>query len=171
MAVIGETLTEVYTSQDEIERLMSREGVFLQTDDLTGSDLTDYFTEVIADGTDYINQYAGFRYLEADMKNNRWVRSRATWLGAYYLFQRRGQAPPAVLQNRFIEITDELEKVHAEKILIPRLKTSEDLSPAMSNLKVDHSFQVNKVRVKPTISTGTPSGRQHVARDPFEHEF
>lgn len=155
-----ETLTYIYTSQGEIERLLSEDFADLMLDDLRDEGIDDAFTDAIEDATDFMNQYLLQIYLDSDLETSRWVHSRCTWLGAYYLSQRRGNPPTAILEQRKEEIEQELIKVQEGKVQIPRLPTNGNLEPGMSNYRVDDRFETNKTRVQPTISTGGTYGEQ-----------
>jgi len=159
-----EVLTNVYTSQAEVESIYSVAGFDFTTDDRTGAPLTQTILEFVEDATDQINQYAGLRYLETDMVNSRWVRSRASWIAAYRFAQRRGNPAAASLADRFEEIMQELRDVRSEDIDIPRLGTSGNFIPSISNYKIDDRFRERKVRVQTNISSGGIYSEQDVAR-------
>lgn len=148
-----ETLTHVYTTEAEIERIAYGDnGTNLIMDDLSVSNKATLWSEICEDASDFINEFAELRYAPEDLAGSRWVRTRAAWIGAYFLSQRRGN--PALFVNRFDEITDELQRVADGQIIIPRLPTREDFTPAMSNMIVHDYFNIHKLRVHPSISTG-----------------
>ena len=154
-----EVLTYTYTTKDEIERIAyGNQNSILRVDDLSVSEQTTLWTEITEEATLYIEQFAMMYYFPEDLANSRWVRSRAAWVGAYFLSQRRGD--PAMFVNRFDEITDELQRVAYGDIIIPNLATREDMTPSVSNLIVHDWFGVSKLRVHSMISTGGASGRQ-----------
>ena len=155
-----ETLLYTYTSEAEIKRLASHAGVNLRVSDLTGSDVTSYWEELVADATDIINQYALGMYEAEDMADNRWVRNRATWIALAQLCRRRMNPVPDAVLSRYDEIIEELGAVLAGRIQIPRLGTRSDMLPSLSNLKVDDRYLSRKIRVNPNISTGTTSSDQ-----------
>lgn len=162
-----EALQYTYTSQAEIEFAWSSIGVTLRIDDLSGTQLRDFWLDLIAEATDIVNQYCLHYYSESDLNNSRWVRSRCKWIGAYLLSQRRGN--PAVFRERYEEVISDLEKVYNGSISIPRLPTSSDMTPALSNLVVDPTFLHKQLRVHPNISTGGTSARQDLSyRFPFD---
>jgi hypothetical protein len=162
-----EVLPYIYTDQDAIERLYSENGVSLSLDDLTGAEQTTFWTEITSEATDVVNQYAELYYAPIDINDSSWVQRRATWIAAYFLSQRRGN--PAIFGDRYDEIIEELKAVYRGELLIPRMPTREDMTPAMSNLIVDDRFRVHKLRVHPTISTGGVSSRQDMSpRFPWE---
>lgn len=157
-----ETLANTYTSEAEIQRIAyGAAGADALADDLSTTDDATLWTEVVEDATDFVNQYALRMYEAADMADNRWVRSRATWIAAHLFSQRRGN--PSLFSERFEQIKQELIDVAEGRMTIPRLTPRDDFTPAMSNLTVDPHFSIQKVRVVPSISTGGSSGRQHVA--------
>ena len=157
-----EVLTKTYVTQEEIERISYGSlGIELITDDIVGNEKDEWWREITEEATDYINQFCELRYAPEDLVDSRWVRSRATWVAAYFISQRRGNSP--IFVDKFDEITDELQRVADGRIIIPRLPTREDFTPAMSNLVVHDWFQIHKLRVHPSISTGGTSSRQDLA--------
>ncbi len=156
-----ETLTYTYTTQAEIERLISAAGASLRTDDdQDGSPESGVWQDVIDEATDTINFYCESHYEPVDLTDNLWVRRSATLIGAYLLCQRRGD--PGLYHDRYAKVIEMLEKVAFGRMQIPRLQTKEDFSPAASNLRVDHRFGTRKIRVQRQTSTGGTSARQDV---------
>ena len=156
-----ETLTYTYTSQAEIERLLSTAGALARVDDdLDGSAESGVWEDVVDEATDEINFHCEHLYEPSDMANNLWVRRRATLIGAYLLSQRRGDS--GLYHERYQKLIEVLELVRDGKRQIPRLPTKDDYTPAMSNLRVDHRFGSRKIRVQRTTSTGGTSGRQNL---------
>ena len=165
-----ETLTHVYTSQGEIERIAFGEtGSPIAVNDIAaGESIEDraievaiFWVEITEEASDFINEFAEMRYSPVDLVDSRWVRSRAAWIGAYLLSQRRGN--PALFLDRFDEITDELQRVADGRILIPRLPTRENFAPSMSNLVIHDYFNVHKIRVHPSISVGGAGANQDIS--------
>ena len=157
-----ETLTYTYTSDDEIARLASQEGVNLRISDLTATNLSSYWEELIADATDIINQYCLGKYEDEDLADNRWVRIRASWIGLVQLCRRKMNPVPDAILQRYEEIIAELKAVLAGQLLIPRLATRSEMNPSMSNLRVDDSYRSRKLRVNPNISVGAAGSNQDV---------
>lgn len=158
-----ETLAFTYTSQAEVEKVYSQAGLDFSLDDLAGADLTQGIKEFLEDATDFVNQFAGDRYEEADMNESRWVRSRASWIAAYLFSQRRGNPPPEAFANRFDMIRDELEQVKADNLNIPRLGTKSNFLPSISNYTIDDRHPIRKVRVQTDISSGGLYSEQDVS--------
>lgn len=160
-----ETLTYTYTSQAEVQRLISTEGVQLRITDLTGTNATDYWTELIAEATDIVNQYCLGYYEAEEMADNRWVRSRATWIALALLCKRRANPVPGSILDRYEEIIADLNGVLIGKFMIPRLGTRSDMLPSLSNLRVDDRYRTRKLRVNPNISTGVIGSNQDLSFD------
>ena len=161
-----ETLTYVYTSRAEIERIFSEGGVSLRVDDL-GVDEALMLDEVIGEATDMINFYCSMNYDEIELESSYLVHRWATWMACYLLSQRRGN--PSLFADKYEETIALLEEVYKHIRIIPRLATRENLTPAMSNIHIDDRFRTHKIRVHPTISTGGTYGKQDLSpRFPFE---
>lgn len=159
-----EVLSEVYTSKAEIESLLSFSGVDVRLDDLGEADMIQTILEIAEEATDVVNEHCLGRYKSTDMVDSRWVHSAATWIACYLLSQRRGN--PALFSDRYQQIITRLEDVQRRRKHIPRLGTREDLTPAVSNVRVDDRFIKAKVRVERSISTGGTYSNQH-----WEHDF
>lgn len=151
-------LTYEYTSRTEIEHIYGLTGLTLQVADLKQGNIDDWWQELVADATQTVNQFCWLFYSELDLSNSHWVRRRASWIGAYYLSQRRGN--PSLFNLRYSEIIEELNAVMQGAMQIPGLATSVDFTPAMSNLRVDDWYYRDKIRVHQEISTGGLSARQ-----------
>ena len=155
-----ETLAYRYTSQDEVERLFSTIGVSLRVADLGGTNRTTYWTEVTEEATDIVNQYVLLYYDADDLANSRWVRYHATWIALVLLCRRRGNQVPQGIMDRYNEIIADLEMVRDGKMQIPRVPTTFNNLPSMSNMRVDDRFYTRKLRVNPNISVGGTDGTQ-----------
>lgn len=147
-----ETTPDLLTSQAEIQRIYSTAGVTLRTDDLTGQDATDFWTEICVAASDTVRMYLNL-FEQTQLINNYWVRMRATWIGAFYLSQRRANAEQ--YQGMYDKAIEELEKVQKGQLVPPRLTYSAANRPAMSNLQVDDRFYGNPVRVSSNDNVGT----------------
>lgn len=153
-------LAYTFTTQAEIERLYSVEGVELQVLDLKNANVALHWAEVIADATTEMTSYLQGLYADADLYNNYWVRRRATWIAAYRLSQRSGSPPQ--FAERYLQILEELQKVKNGDIMIPDVPVRSDLAPSMSNMYVDARYEYQKIRTNPSINVGESSSRQHI---------
>ena len=149
------SLTYQFTSQAEMERLFSLMAIKMRTEDLAGTNIADWWEEHVSDATLRIWMYLHLLYDAADLADSYWVRRRATWVGCYYISQRRGN--PAQFSERYAEIIEELEKMQLGLLQIPDLPTSAKLIPAMDNMTVDSRYPLSKLRVQVPLSTDTPS--------------
>jgi len=154
-------LTYYYTSQAEISRIVSTDAADAFTDDIDDSTSeSELWDEIRAEATDMVNYYLAAWYDESDMVANSWIRRQATWLGCFLLSQRRGD--PGKYHARSEQIIDMLERISTGRKQVPRLPQKADLTPSLSNYRVDDRFYIAKIRVQPTISSGGTSGRQHM---------
>ncbi len=166
-----ETVTSLYTSQAEIERYWSKRAAALHVNDFDDDEVpdfdneqfqTDVWEEIVTGATDEANFYLLRFHQAADLANNRWVRTRATWIGCYLLSLRRGDPGYyTTLYERAIGDFQRVDETHP----VPRLGLKTEFTPAMSNIRIDDRFRVAKERVEPMISTGGTSGRQHLDPD------
>ncbi len=156
-----------YTSQAEIERIWSVQGAAVHVDDYLGDETPPnddatfqaaVWDEIIAEATDEVNFYLAKFYEPGPMALNRWVRTRATWIGCYLLSLRRGD--PGYYQTLYDKAIAQLERVD-ETHPVPRLSYNQSFTPSMSNIRIDDRFRVAQQRVMSTISTGGTSSLQH----------
>lgn len=167
-------LSYYYTSQREIESILSVEGAMLRTDDdgdnvpERGGQLGEtVWQDILDEASGEIDFYLSLYYASQDLAQCRLIRRWASYLGAHIASIRRGN--PGLYVDKRDEIIANLEKVARGIRQLPNVPTRADLTPAMSNIRVDDRFLVTKQRVQPQISTGGVSGRQHLDPTiPFE---
>ena len=162
-----ETLQYVYTSQTEIERLMSQLSAELYVDDTGIGQATDplIWTDVIYQATDTVNIYAQKFYGEDVLAHSSWVHRIATWIAAHFLTQRRGN--PGTYSSYYDEAIALLERVANGSLQIPRTAIRGAVIPSMSNFTIDDRFPINKIRVQPSTSVGGTSTEQDLAPSYF----
>lgn len=145
-----ESLNYTYTTQVEIQRLMTSAGYTeYTTDDQVPADV---LADAINQATDEVNTYLHRWYAESDLADNRRVRTLATYLAAYHLTQRRGEE--ARYANEVEEARKYLQEVHDGLKQLPRCPQRADLAPCHSNYVIDDRFAKQKVRVQSETSTG-----------------
>lgn len=163
-----ETLSYLYTTRAEVSRIFSTAAVDRRIrDDRLGSDdggTDDQMDDCIVAATDEINLYAERFYDPADMVNNRLVRTWATYLAAYHLSLRRGNAPQYT--GRRDQILEWLGKIHEGSMKIPRLAHRSNLAPGVSNYIIDQRYPLDIMRVLPTASIGGEGGERRLAGNP-----
>ena len=145
-----ETLPYILTSESEVERRFSVQGSDLRVDDLAGAELASFWEEVTSEASDIIFQYAD-QYEPSSLFDNRWVRSRATWIACSLLSERRGNAGQFATQ--YARIIAELEMVASGQITIPRALFRGRNAPSLSNLVVDDRSG-SPLRVERATSVG-----------------
>lgn len=150
--------TYTYTSQDEIDRLISSSGASGWLDDLSVGDVSTYYNEIVQDATGTVNQYLEKLYNPVDMQNSPWVRRRATYIAAYHLTKRRGD--PGLYGEDYDRVLDELQMASEGLIQIPGLAYSSGMLAVMQNVLVDQRFMRNKNRVVSEISTDVTGTQQ-----------
>lgn len=153
----GTRLTYLYTSEDEIRRLLSSDGANEWSDDLSEAGEDYYFTEVIEDATGTINQYLVRLYSEVDMVNSPWIRRRATYIAAYHYTKRRGN--PGLYGDDYLRCIDDLLEVVDGNAVVPGLPFDAGMQAVMQNVTIDQRYLYHKPRVRMTMSTDT-SGRE-----------
>jgi phage gp36-like protein len=153
----------LYTSQADIERLMSVKSAELYVDDIQvgQQDDPDVWTDVIYQATDIVNMYVQNYYAPEDLVNNSWVHRMTTWLAAHYLTQRRGN--PGAYNDLYNEALFWLEKVQTGRYQIPRVPQRAWVVPAVSNYVIDDRFPVNKIRTQPSTMVGPRTAEQDIA--------
>lgn len=157
-----ETLTYQYTDRPKIERLYSSVAVANQTNDVTGTNLsTLVWADIVGDVTTLIDSYCAVWYNPSDLATSYWVQTRAQWLGAWILSQRRGNTER--FAKRVEMFMEELERVRLGVLQIPNLPTRADFTPAMSNVYVDSYAGIHKIKVIQSISTGGFGSRQETS--------
>lgn len=162
----GTRLTYLYTSEDEIRRLISSSGADSWSDDLSETGEDYYFTEVIEDATGTINQYLQKLYSPAALVNSPWIRRRATYIAAYHWTKRRGA--PGLYGDDFLRSMDDILAVMDGDAQVPGVPFSAGMLAVMQNVTIDQRFAVNKPRVSMSMSTDT-SGREFLRYSfPFE---
>lgn len=163
----GTRLDHSYTSYEEVERLLSRDGRKGWTDDLhygngnyTDADeieVQEFYTEIIEDATSTIDQYLQRIYQTSDMERSPWIRRRATYLAAYYLTSRRGD--PGLYGGHYERIVSELMMASMGDIQVPDLPFNDTLMPVIQNPVVDMRYVYSHSRIRRETSTAT-SGRE-----------
>lgn len=148
------------TSREEMERLLSFRAIQNRIDDDDGGSSTEeeVLDDFIIEASDTVYAYTQHLYNELDLAGNRWVRFRATVIACYLLSRRRGD--PGLYEDLYQHNLDMLKQIKEMEMRIPRLGYKDDLTPAMSNLRVDDRFRLSKIRVESQISNGGTSGRQ-----------
>lgn len=155
------TLQYLYTTRDKVISLTSILAASLRLDDLTDpTEIDNMWNDILHWVTDLINQHCEGRYEYADLYTSNWVERRARVLAAHELCLRRFNQSPYMQQ--FNLIMGELEDILNGAKPIPGLPLRSDMTPSMTNLRLDERFVVARQRVQPSISAGGTDGHQHL---------
>lgn len=150
-----ETLAYTYTTQCEIDRIMSipsREDYSEDDEDSLTTLPSEVVNDAIVQATDEINVYCLRYYTESSLANNSYVRRIATWIACHLLTQRKGEQ--ARYEGQYNKAIEWLTKVHDGAMQIPRIAQRSDLVPCHSNYVIDERFSKAKIRVQQETSTG-----------------
>jgi hypothetical protein len=147
------------TSRAEIERLFSTSGVDFRVDDLSVADQTNMFNSIIGYATDTVAAYTLHRYNTTDLMTSRWVRDRATFIGAWMLSRRRGN--PGQYTAEYEMALADLEKVLNGRppLMIPGVPVRAADVPTVSSYRVDDRYRYDKLRVARWQSTKPYAGQ------------
>lgn len=159
MTLYGTVPSYSFTSREEIERLLSLTGNQQWLDDLGDIDVTDFYSEIVADATLTCLQYLGRVYDANDLASSYWVRRRATYIAAYHLTKRRGD--PGLYGEDYQRSVEELQDVWEGLIQIPEIPFSSGMAAVMQNITVDQRYVSQKGRVVQHLSTDV-SGRENL---------
>jgi len=156
----------LYTTREEVTRLISSSGVTNWTDDLESGDVDDYFDDIINDATGTINQYLEKLHNPVDMASSPWIRRRATYIASYHLTKRRGD--PGLYGDDYDRIIAELADASDGMIQVPGLPFSSGMLAVMQNVLVDQRYIRSRSRVVQSISTDTGGREPLTYRFPYD---
>lgn len=149
-------LIYTYTSQAEMTRLFSADGITLRLDDLEETtEQPSMLTEIIEEATEEINSYLEPFYEPDQLAASPYIRRIATYLGCRILSMRRGN--PDLFEERVEEFRKFMLEVSVGRRRVPRIPLRQNFAPALSNYQINDNFYRNKVRVNRQTSTGKPS--------------
>lgn len=140
----------------DVEDILSAEGVRQATDDdRTGGGDCDKVQNAIARATAFFMTKVYKFYAQSALEGNEFCRWCVAYMAIGQLFKRRGNYPPPAIQEEIEGWSEHLEKIEEGTAEIPGAsRRYEQTGMSMSNLRYDQRYQVAKVRVESTISTG-----------------
>lgn len=160
-----ESLTYFCTAAN-VEGVLSANGVKLRLDDdqdgAVSSAELEYLTFARGDATETVRFACWMKYADSWLATSNWVNTRATWLAAYALCDRRGNPCPDSIVDRCERYQEELDAIADGKRLIPMLPLRTGLMPAYSNSRVDPRYQFRVLRVEKRSSSQHPSSLPRV---------
>lgn len=165
-------LSTLYCDQDDIEALLSDEGVVGRLDDdMSGTNsaaeiaiLTTYARNY---ATTRVNFYCQPKYDTDDLGTSWLVNDWATVIASRWLCLRRGNPVPKQIEQLFKETIDDMKRVKTGEHEIPEIAARVANSPFWSNIHVSVIHRLRKIRVERPISERTPTDylqqRDHAA--------
>jgi phage gp36-like protein len=148
---------QLYCSQADLEGLLSFNGVKLWADDDGDEEIDaveqDAIDFALGDAAVTIDQYLSTLHTPTWLATSRWVNNRATWLSAYALCGRRGNTVPESLENRALEIQEELAYHRDSSRPIAGIPVRMAMVPTFSNVRVDVRYSFKVLRVDRTTSS------------------
>jgi hypothetical protein len=107
--------------------------------------------------TAWVKRYCCNRYDDSALATSWSVNEWATIYAARWVSQRRRQGCSKGLQKDFERVEKELKQVNAGYLFIEDIGTRTSGWPFFSNTTLDLLYTIQKVRVEPQISEGTPT--------------
>jgi len=158
----------VYCTKDDVEALLSAIGVDQALDDNNRGTLAGEWEEFMNKGLQwssarvdfYLNGQYQRRYLADSWLVNDW----ATTLCACWLRARRGNPVPGSLLDMCKGVIEDLKLVQSGQVVLSDVPLRAAAWPAWSNVRVDHTYELRKVRVERWISERV-SGESPYPRD------
>lgn len=146
-----------YCDIDEVENILSEDGVTNRTDDSPESVRADSeVTACIEQATSIINGYLSRRYSFSALATSTWIKWCCAYLSACRLAKRRANACPEPIAAECRQYLDWLKEIRDGVMDVPEIAPEVDMLPTVSNLTVDGRFTRQKVRRVPSTSTGSP---------------
>lgn len=149
-------LAYTYCTEDDINALLGVDGVTGRLDDddsgtvSAAEDL--YLTAAINWATSKVNLYCLGFYEALDLSTSFIVNQWATVIACHWLSSRRGNPAPGSFKELYEETIKDLERIKSAEYQIPDIGYRTAAWPWWSNIRVDHSNPVRKVRVERPIS-------------------
>jgi phage gp36-like protein len=155
--IFGTSMT-LYSTQTEIERLLSSYGVLAFSDhDESGTADVDVIADCIDQASDEMVMLLRDRYDEPALSACNLVRRWTTLLAAYFLCMRRGNPVPESIQKEYERVSELMKQVSFGHLNLPDVPQRFDLRPTWSNLRVDRRWPRSKTRVKRVNSSDAPT--------------
>lgn len=125
------------------------------------SGVTTYLASLLIKAASYatawVKRYCCNRYDDSVLATSWSVNEWATIYATRWVSMRRKQGCPKSLENEFKRAEKELQQVNAGYLFIEDIGTRTSGWPFFSNTTIDLLYTIQKVRVEPQISEGTPT--------------
>jgi hypothetical protein len=155
MTLQGQRYPFVFTSEDEMNRLISEDGALLHTDDVADNEEVMY--ELCERATGRIKQVLNKSFDDIDLKNSPRIREIATIIGCYLLSIRRGN--PSLYAEQYIEALTDLDQIATGDLFLSELPRSGNTLVVFQNVSSDNRFPFTPIRVDSITSNRTVGGQ------------
>lgn len=155
MALQGQRYPYLFTSEEEMERLLSEDGTLLHTDDV--SDNEEMLYELAERATGRVKQVLNKSFDDVNLKNSPRIREIATIIGCYLLSIRRGN--PSLYQEQYVEAMSDLEQIADGDLYLSELPRSGNTLVVFQNVSSDNRFPFSPIRVDAITSTRSVGGQ------------
>ena len=155
MTLSGQRYPYLFTSEDEIMRLISEDGTLLHTDDVTDNDEIIY--ELIERATGRIKQVLNKSFDDVNLAQSPRIREIATIVGCYLLSIRRGN--PSLYAEQYVEALADLEQIANGELYLSELPRSGNTQVVFQNVSSDNRFPYSPIRVDAITSSRTVSSQ------------
>lgn len=158
MALQGTRYPILFSSDEEIDRQLSVNGVEWHTDDQ--SDDSDVRLEVLERATGTAKAKLNKLYADADLANSPWVRYRVTIIACYYLSIRRGNV--SIYESLYFDCITDFDKLIDGEYYLSELPISNSPPMMVQNYRTDNRFPFTPVRVDQINSSKIVPGQTNV---------
>lgn len=151
----GQRYQYSFTSREELERLLSEDGLLLHTDD--SEDSEEVIDEIEERATGRVKQELNRAFDDIDLSNSPRIREIATIIGCYLISIRRGN--PSLYSEQYMEAMVDLERIASGELYLSELPRSSNTAVVAQNVSSDNRFPFTPIRVDVITSTRTVGGQ------------
>lgn len=155
MTLNGTRYPYLFSSEAEMQRLLSIEGVDFHTDDV--DDVDESLLEIIERATGRVKQVLNKSFDDVNLMQSPRIREITTIIGCYLVSIRRGN--PSLYQEQYIEALSDLEQIADGTLFLSELPRSGNTLVVHQNVASDNRFPFAPIRVDPISSTRTVGGQ------------
>lgn len=155
MALSGQRYPFLFTSEDELLRLISEDGTLLHTDDVADNDEIIY--EIVERATGRVKQTLNKSFDDVNLAQSPRIREIATIIGCYLLSIRRGN--PSLYAEQYVEALTDLDQIASGDLFLSELPRSGNTLVVFQNVSSDNRFPFSPIRVDAITSSRTVGGQ------------
>lgn len=162
-------LVYTYATEADIQALLGLDGSTSRVDDDGTGDQSvaeaAYMAKAIQWATDKCNFYLLSRYADVDLARSWVVNNWCVICAAKWLSSRRGNPIIASVSTAYEEAIEDMKAVHRGDFEVPGIGNRDNQWPLWSNVRVDVTYTLRKIRVERPISERTAQpGRGNIDR-------